>query len=106
MKFFTFILAIMILALGAMPCMDEPYAINQAKSNAQISVAHNTNDHNDSDACSPFCTCSCCSSAVTFLTVGLLNQHAIFAPAKMYPSYLPSTIFEISLPIWQPPQLS
>ena len=106
MKFFAFILAIMVLALNGMPCMDEPYVIDQAKENAIISVSHNSHDHNDSDACSPFCTCSCCSSGFTFLSSTLLNQHTIFAPAKMYASYLPSTIIEISLPIWQPPQLS
>lgn len=98
-------MAVMVLALSVTPCMDDACSKTAINSQAQIAVSHNTHEHSSNDLCSPFCTCNCCSG-FTFFSTPIQIQHTIFAPAKMYPSYLPSTIIEISLPIWQPPQLS
>lgn len=61
--------------------------------------------HRDADACSPFCTCACCASVNfkalhspdTKIPLGLNSKNAIV---------IPSEIVDISLPIWQPPQLN
>jgi len=105
MRFFAFIMAVIVLALSAMPCMDEGCGINSGKTNAQISTSHNSTGHSDSDPCSPFCTCNCCSG-VTILFSSILIQHQVFEPAKFYSAYLSTNISQVSLPVWQPPQLS
>ncbi|MEO6669919.1 MAG: DUF6660 family protein [Ferruginibacter sp.] len=106
MKFFAFIMAMMVLTLGGMPCMDEPYVNDQGSDKIQVSSTNDTTGHSDTDACSPFCTCNCCFSGFTVIAAVTLNSFTIPATAKIYASYLPSTVIEISLPVWQPPQLS
>jgi uncharacterized protein DUF6660 len=60
------ILSIMTIVLTLLPCSDG-YAQYQNNNTIQISLnTDNTQDHHpdDSDLCTPFCTCVCCASLV------------------------------------------
>lgn len=103
MKFFAFIMAIIVLVLSCMPCTDT-FAMTTRK--AKTEITKSPASHNQpSDACSPFCQCACCAGFSVYhslnrfaiIEVMVINQH--------YSSYLPSEIIEVSLPVWQPPQL-
>ena len=87
-----------------MPCMDDVNEIGNGKVKIEISKSNDQQDHNDTDNCSPFCTCNCCSGfAFVFSPHQIVN--VIFLPTQKNESYLPAKISEISLPVWQPPKL-
>ncbi len=103
MKFFAFIMAVLVLALSVMPCADNGNAMYGGKAKTQI-TKQSQQDDNHNDACSPFCTCSCCAGfsvnhfVASVTTIPKFTNH----PASRF---LPSEIIEVALPIWQPPQL-
>src|SRR5689334_4314369 len=101
MKVFTFLMALLVLSLSILPCADAAAATGACKT--EISSA-NDNDNDQQDACSPFCRCTCCahptlqhSPQLLVSTVGLFNIH--------FDSYAVSTLAEMAIPVWQPPQL-
>ena len=105
MRIIVFVLAFIVLALSCLPCADGAYVLNVDKTKAELVKAltqQNEGDHND--ACSPFCHCTCCAGFSInhiFTSVNSVN----FLPAKNFTFYLQVNINEISLPVWQPPQL-
>jgi hypothetical protein len=107
MKLVAFIMAIIVLVLSCMPCMDEGVDMKVIKDKKELSKSHNQQeeDEDHSDACSPFCTCSCCSG---FSPVYSFAAIATLFPAcsTNYCSLYISSVIEISLPVWQPPQLA
>ncbi len=104
MKIFAFLMAIMVLALSAMPCADDANAMDSSKAKAEVTKSTHQKDSPQSEACSPFCQCSCCAgfsinhfvAAITFIPPHESNATS---------SFLPANVREIALPIWQPPQL-
>ncbi len=104
MKSFAFIMALIVLALSCMPCMDEASAMSNDKAKAQISKSNSPEEHNDIDNCSPFCACNCCSG-FTFVITTHQIENPILPSSEKASSFLPAEIINISLPIWQPPQL-
>ena len=62
MKILAYILSFIVLVLTANPCIDKLKDNTTHKS--EISQNTNNNNHqNDTDHCSPFCTCQCCQSS-------------------------------------------
>jgi len=103
MRFFSFIMAFWMLGLSCMPCMDAGQKNSQAKAATEISKTVPCQDDHE-DECSPFCNCSCCSffsinqpASISVYSLNVLN--------KTFASFLPENTSEISLPVWQPPQL-
>ena len=87
-----------------MPCADAGLVFNNGKSKSEITKTTDQKDHDDADACSPFCHCSCCA--------GFSINHFI-ATLTIIPPYssttrsrfLPADSIDVDLPIWQPPQI-
>lgn len=104
MKIFAFIMALMVLVLSFMPCMDDAYAMNSQNAKSLISKSGQPQEHNDTDACSPFCTCNCCTGFTVLLTPQNVNHSNTLSTEKSS-FHLPSKISDIALPVWQPPQL-
>ncbi len=103
MKIIAFIMAFLVLALSVMPCADAG-AIEEGKVKSAISKTTDQQDHDDSDACSPFCHCSCCAG---FSINHVIASIIIIPPYGCNPtgSFLPANVTEVVLPIWQPPQI-
>lgn len=100
MRLLTYILTMLVLTLSCLPCADGA-VVNPDVENASL-VSHPASDHHE-DACSPFCICTCCAS---FSYV----YHTVFYLAKPvssphYSFFYVRSLHEISLPVWQPPQL-
>ena len=101
MKFFTFIMAFLILALSIMPCADGAAAMSKVKTELKKSDQHN---HTSQDTCSPLCICACCG----INTINHFNSISILIASVKSISqntFLPSEVIDITLPIWQPPKL-
>lgn len=97
-------MAIMVLALGVMPCADAETVVNDGKSKSEIIKTSDQQDHKDADACSPFCHCACCAGFSINHFIALLT---IIPPYGSAPTsrFFSSEVIEVALPIWQPPQL-
>ncbi len=93
-----------MLGLNCMPCMDAGKQSNPVNAKMEISQSVPCQDDHE-DECPPFCNCSCCSyfSINQSLTISVSSTSVL---NKSFASYLPENTIEISLPIWQPPQLS
>ena len=105
MKATAIFLTILLFALNFIPCRDAAAcAPNDAKAAAELPGTHNDSDKHDDDSCSPLCICSCCSvapmpsPAIVVETI-IERVHPILASAYT------DQLLDISLPIWQPPQL-
>ena len=105
MKIFAFIMAFTVIVLSVLPCMDES-EFNNVKGTTAIAKANSQQDHRDSDNCSPFCSCACCSASVTYHLFGYSYILKSQFQEKKYPAYKSSAYSGISFSIWQPPKLS
>ncbi len=103
MKIFSLLLMLLILAMNFKPCADEIFIDT---SEVVHTVIEKTADHQSTgaDDCSPFCYCACCSvrsfSAKETVVTIFLPQIKI-----QEPNFLLGHVHQISLSIWQPPQL-
>lgn len=98
-------MAIIVLAVSCMPCMDSGFVVKAGKNMTELTKSHSQPDNNPSDNCSPFCICSCCA--------GFSIQYSIIEAGVILPEYNArfssryiASVINISLPIWQPPQLA
>ena len=103
MKIFVFILSIYIFGLNAMPCFDVPE--DNALQKTELTQSANNHRHQDSDHCSPFCTCSCCVTPIICQNYIIeLNNLAIHTKhITEYKSIYAPTLYSS---IWQPPKIS
>lgn len=103
MKFFAFILAILVLVVSIMPCADGAIAMNKSEIKTEISKAIHQHDVPNHDICSPFCQCARCAGfTITHFPSSFVIPVTV---NKQISSFLPSEIIDITLPILQPPQL-
>jgi hypothetical protein len=101
MKMFAFAMAIIVLVLSIMPCADAKAVTKGIKTELKQDRLGG-DSHNDN--CSPFCQCACCAGfSINHKVPGFTSITAFVSKPKS--PYLPSNIFKIALPIWQPPQL-
>jgi len=84
--------------------MDGAYTPGNTNARTILSKAHDQQQHDDSDACSPFCTCNCCAG-FAFIVIPYQIESVVKPVVEKNAIQLPSSLSEISLPIWQPPQL-
>lgn len=106
MRFIAFILAIIILAISCVPCADRACALTAYKIKSELVKSSGQQDnHGQRDACTPFCQCSCCG-VYSINHVVVAGSPINLLAGKDFISYMRSSVVEISLPIWQPPQLA
>jgi len=104
MKYLAIIISLYISLLSVMPCQDKDDAV-LAQSHLTIRQAHDGNEACSREACTPLCSCSCCSSVrdIDSQVHVLSFQQNTFIP---YPDLIIPALSEQNIAIWQPPQLS
>jgi len=107
MKILNIILSIYIIMLTAYPCADKHNDVLGKSSQSQSSSQHNHSHDEETDLCSPFCVCNCCSQqTLTFLEIQSFQFLVQFQEIKSSISFYKSTSFSNFFgSIWQPPQL-
>jgi len=105
MKFIALFFSVYMTLLAFMPCRDRQD--NTASANAQTTVqrSHSGNNQANQETCSPFCTCLCCSTVRT-LQPQMILEITIAHVFRTYAAHTTPAIQQVSLSIWQPPQLS
>ena len=111
MKTVCYIIATVIAGLAVYPCNDANISVDDQKYSQSVVDESGVDvyDHNHSpsetDLCTPFCVCSCCSSHA--------NQPSFFCFEAFIPNYTDLTsklkdqsVKPIYFAIWQPPKLS
>lgn len=103
MRYITTILAFYVLILTVLPCLDvhKDADIHQNELNTNTSQS----GHNDTDHCSPFCTCQCCSNTAVNHSFSIdFNCHIFLKKEYFNFKYLHNSSIIDS--IWLPPKLS
>lgn len=107
MKFFAIIFSIYLLALSVMPCGDAYTVCQDNSAKTTLSQTHDRNLEGN-DICSPFCTCTCCS---TILALKITNhtveaaKHPVLSKEK-FPGRGFFFVSNFYANIWQPPKIS
>ncbi|WP_421944585.1 DUF6660 family protein [Pedobacter sp.] len=105
MKLFAIILCISILALSCISCEDFELANNLSIVTEQI--INQENSHQESDNCSPLCTCNCCGQLIVFnQKVELLIKPKPLNHSKNVATYCNYFLSDYTKNIWQPPKLN
>jgi len=106
MRLLAYILALYILVLTAIPCLDAP----EFSGGVNMQLSQNTTNANqefpEADTCSPFCFCTCCVSAISHEELFQLNFISDSFSIVQYPSYCSEFSSFNFASIWQPPKLS
>lgn len=105
MKVTAIFLTMLLFALNFIPCRDAvaTSATNECTS-IELPGSHNeSKDHTD-DNCSPLCICSCCSVA-PLPSPSIVVETIVGSVHPVLASIYTDQLLDISLPIWQPPQL-
>ena len=104
MKFFTLIMSLFLLYISCLPCGDRLEC--NAKTEQKISANTNHQQHkHTSEACTPFCTCSCCAASILFLSLTKAQSPKLIFTLKNYPIVNDSFFSQDFSFIWQPPKL-
>ncbi|WP_367916120.1 DUF6660 family protein [Leadbetterella sp. DM7] len=106
MRLFAYIFSIYILALSVVPCSDAYNDCQNDTAYKEYSQAHNHHtDHNDN--CSPFCTCTCCSTSVNlkFTSHKFQITKLVVSSQITYPVRDFSFVSNYYGNIWQPPKI-
>lgn len=100
MRHIAFILSLYVLVLIAIPCVDV-----QIASSGSATQSEQHHHENEGDHCSPFCTCSCCATAVIFMDFAVqLSSFSLVE--KQYSFYCAGFYDGPEVNIWQPPKIA
>ncbi|MBK8787057.1 MAG: hypothetical protein IPN43_11340 [Chitinophagaceae bacterium] len=105
MKIFTLILSFFLLYLSCLPCSDSTEC--NIKAPAAISATDNHQQHrHDAEACTPFCTCSCCAASAFYTSFSKAQVNKVMPSSEKFPLYNVVFTTEANNSIWQPPKIS
>lgn len=104
MRFITFIMALFILSLSCIPCADE--VVSAMSGHEKSQVAQQDGQHpKHTDYCSPLCICACCGT-VSFVSVAANVECPVIPVPRSFVVFDTSSLQDLPIPVWQPPQLS
>ena len=94
-----------IAFLAVLPCSDKKLSIDE---NAGSFITASSYDHNDGEIhmCTPFCTCSCCSTHIRLISSFVVTITDPLHNTLLSTPYTERPSVNNSQSIWQPPKLS
>ena len=107
MKIFAFFISFYILVLSSVPCNDMGNKCNKNSINKEHTQNHDHQQDTD-DNCTPFCTCSCCSSSVLeiYFTPFCIKKPIEFSISQKITIRNFSFVSNYFGNIWQPPKIT
>ena len=92
--------------MSCLPCGDSKEC-DIKKSEAKISATDNHQQHkHDTEACTPFCTCSCCAVSIVCTPFSKAQINKAVSHSVKYPIYNVAFNAGAHSSIWQPPKIS
>ena len=105
MKIVFFILGFLLLYMSFLPCGDSVEC--NAKTEMRITTTDNHQQHeHQSEACTPFCSCSCCAASAFYSTLSKIQASKIVLLSEKFPLNNEDADADVFSSIWQPPKLS
>ena len=105
MKLLFLFLSLYLLVLSCIPCNDSKEC-NMATP-VEVYASNNHQEHNHSkEACTPFCTCSCCAASAFYNPIGKAQVVKEDFQSIKYPIHNKNLNTEVSYSIWQPPKIA
>lgn len=105
MKFLFSILSLFMLYMSCLPCGDSKEC--NIKTEAKISATDNHQQHeHQSEACTPFCTCSCCAASAFYSPLSKIQASKILLLSEKHLLLNEDAKTDIFSSIWQPPKIS
>lgn len=108
-KYLAYFFSVYLFILACLPCSDSSECADYAQT-SQVAQADTHQDHShETEACSPFCTCSCCGVQVPQISFSnpLPQPKApVQEETKAYSLYRPSACPDFYGNIWQPPKIA
>lgn len=96
-------MAILTLSLSCLPCGDVNITVvKEGKTKYELAKCADGGQHEDD--CPPFCHCSCCANFSIHHQVSTV-QHAYPSHSVRHAARYIESIRQVSIPVWQPPQL-
>ncbi|MDO6739122.1 DUF6660 family protein [Wenyingzhuangia sp. 2_MG-2023] len=106
MRFSTFILSILILAMAIMPCEDAVDTLWEQESITHYKDSSHNHLPQHEDECTPFCICQCCGTSISLpILIAFEETNAAdwFSDSFHYSSLYS---FDYQNGVWHPPILS
>jgi hypothetical protein len=99
------LLSLYLLGMSCIPCSDTTEC--NVSPQVEVLASNNHQEHNHTqEACTPFCTCSCCAALFFYNPLNKVEAAKIFFQSEKYP--LQNEVFDIEVSnfIWQPPKIA
>lgn len=94
-----------MIYLSCLPCSDSKEC--NVKAEVKISSSTNHQEHNHTkEACTPFCTCSCCAASAFDSPLSKIQATKVIFQSEKYSLYNVASNTEVYYSIWQPPKLA
>jgi hypothetical protein len=107
MKFLFLFLGFYLLGLSCLPCSDSKECSTDTGVTVTFSAVNNHQEHNHTrEACTPFCTCSCCAASVFYSPLNKIQVIKAIFPSEKYPLFQEDNISDTLNSIWQPPKIA
>lgn len=94
-----------MLYLSCLPCSDSKECTVTVEAKISAIDSHQKHNH-DQEACTPFCTCSCCAITAFYSVYYKTQGVKSFLLTRKYPIYNVAFNTEVYYSIWQPPKIS
>jgi len=99
-------LSVYLLLLVFHPCSDQDTCIDEQRTGLTTLTADHDHSESETDQCSPFCICSCCSA-----TIRLTLNSIVVTPLEAANTVFRTPYKQRALPntphaIWQPPRIA
>ena len=105
MKFVTIIFSVYMTLLAVLPCRDTDDFGDMVNSYTSYNKSHSGDEKAGKETCTPFCTCSCCSTVRTLTPHHPIAGVFIQEVKKTFGEPTVPALLEQSISIWQPPQI-
>lgn len=93
-----------MLCMSCLPCGDSEEC--NAKTEAKISATDDHQQHrHDAEACSPFCSCSCCAASAFYSPFAKAQVNKVMLSSEKFSLFNVAFTTEALNGIWQPPKL-
>lgn len=104
MKWLNILICLYMIILAIMPCQDRDDA-GVIVNTVSVQQSHENDEKAGKEICTPFCTCSCCSTVRTLTPIVTIASTIESPVKKNYRQSLVPALSDQALSIFQPPQL-
>ena len=105
MKICSFIFSFFLLYISCLPCGDSQECNQKALQTITATTNHQDHQHSN-EACTPFCSCSCCPASVISQPLAKVQSERPFPGSQKFPLQNDSFLSQEFSSIWQPPKIS